>query len=80
MGKHLDPRPARELTSREVAKLLGGLLGGLADAEWIPIETLKSALAFWVENVESLYGSGRGGNRSPDSPTRFNRRLKRAFR
>lgn len=26
----LDPRPARELTSRECAKVLGGPLGGLA--------------------------------------------------
>ncbi len=45
-AKKLDPRPARELTSREVSKILGGMLGGLANLA--PPETLFAALDFFI--------------------------------
>jgi len=44
--KLLDPRPARELTSREAAKLLGGTVGALATL--CPPETIMAALNFYT--------------------------------
>ena len=50
----LDERPARILTSREVSKIIGSLLGGFV--EWgIAKETLKQSLLFWLDNLETLY-------------------------
>lgn len=46
--KFLDDRPARELTSREVAKLLGGFLGGAAGCA--RPERLKAALDFYASD------------------------------
>lgn len=43
--KKLDERTARELTSREAAKLLGGFLGGLAGMA--PPEAIFAALDFY---------------------------------
>lgn len=43
----LDPRPARQLTSREVAKLLGGSLGSLAGL--CPPDVLREAIAFYAD-------------------------------
>lgn len=47
----LDERPARhDLTSRECAKLLGGLIGGLV--EMSSVEAVRDAMRFWVETEE----------------------------
>lgn len=43
----LDARPARELTSREVAKLLGGTLGSLAGLA--RPETIDAAIRFYTD-------------------------------
>ncbi len=43
----LDPRPARQLTSREVAKLLGGHLGSLAGL--CPPDVLRAAVNFYAD-------------------------------
>lgn len=43
----LDARPARELTSREVAKLLGGHLGSLAGLA--RPETIEAAIQFYTD-------------------------------
>ena len=40
----LDPRPARNLTSRECCKVLGGLIGGIRSAHVIPPDALRGAI------------------------------------
>lgn len=53
MSAELDPRPARALTSREIAKVLGGAIGGLlgfCDEEQIrqAVRWLANSDAFWT--------------------------------
>lgn len=48
---NLNPEPARPLKSREIAKILGSVLGGLA--EWCDIEELEAAIDHFSENKES---------------------------
>lgn len=53
MSDDLDPRPARALTSREIAKVLGGAIGGLlgfCNAEDVryAVRWLADSDAFWV--------------------------------
>ncbi len=48
----LDPRPARILTSRECAKIIGSVLGGLVQMS--DRETVRSALKWWLENPGAL--------------------------
>jgi hypothetical protein len=53
----LDTRPPRnDLTSRECAKLIGGLLGGLC--EQASIEDVKQAIDWWSRN-ESAWNAFR---------------------
>ena len=47
-SKKLDGEPARELTERECAKIIGGTLGGLS--EMAPGNTIYNALEFWMRN------------------------------
>ncbi len=49
----LSVEPARELTSREVAKIVCSLIGGFA--QWIPKETVRSALLFCVKHLDRIY-------------------------
>jgi hypothetical protein len=44
----LDPEPARQLSSRECAKILGGTLGCLMTMA--PAEDVKAAVAWWIEH------------------------------
>lgn len=47
----LDPNPARtDLTSREIAKLLGGFIGGLI--EMAEVDEIEAAVKWWAENPE----------------------------
>lgn len=47
-GVRLDERPARtDLTSREVARLLGGFVGALCDMS--SAETVREAMRWWAE-------------------------------
>jgi hypothetical protein len=47
----LDPKPARtDLTDRECAKLIGGLIGTLG--ELAPLENIRAAVKWWAENEE----------------------------
>jgi hypothetical protein len=51
----LDPRPTRrDLTDREVAKILGGMLGGLVHLA--DLETLRRALRWWADTNEAWDG------------------------
>lgn len=45
----LDPRPSRALTSREVAGLLGSVLGGLAGTG-TSAEEILVGLRWWTDN------------------------------
>lgn len=48
----LDVRPGRtDLTSREIAKIIGGLLGGLA--RMAEIEDIKIAVRWWADTPEA---------------------------
>jgi hypothetical protein len=51
MKKTLDPRPARQLTSRECAKILGGVIGGLIDTA--KPEDVRAAVRWWAETDEA---------------------------
>ena len=44
----LDPRPVRQLTDRECAKILGGIIGGLMTMT--SLNTLRHAFRWWSEN------------------------------
>jgi hypothetical protein len=45
----LDSKPARlDLTDRECAKLLGGMIGALA--EMAPLENVRAAIRWWAEH------------------------------
>jgi hypothetical protein len=47
----LDTRPARkDLTDRECATLIGGLIGSLAQVA--PIENIRRALQWWLEHEQ----------------------------
>ena len=48
MKNHLDPRPARELTDREISKLLGAIIAGLMTMA--TADTVRSAMRWWVES------------------------------
>lgn len=50
----LDPRPARLLTSRECAKLLGGMVGGLVGTA--TIEDVRTAVRWWAETDAAWEG------------------------
>ena len=43
----LDTEPARPLTKRECAKLLGGTIGTLVDMA--PVEVVHAAVKWWAE-------------------------------
>lgn len=48
----LDPNKARtDLTSREIAKLLGGFIGGLI--EMAELDEIETAVKWWAENPEA---------------------------
>lgn len=52
MPKRLDSRPARtDLTDRECAKILGGLIGSLC--LMTNVETVRSAVEHWAEESEA---------------------------
>jgi len=44
----LDPRPSRNLTSRECAKILSGLIGSLCQNA--DIDDVKRAIDWWSQN------------------------------
>lgn len=46
----LDTRPARRLTSREIAKLLSSILGGLVGGGWCQVEDIFAALDHFQEH------------------------------
>ena len=48
----LDPRPARPLTSREIAKLIAALLGSLCGA-WCDPKEVMAALDHFAEHRDS---------------------------
>ena len=48
----LDPRPARRLTSREVCKVLGGVIGGMA-MDMAGDDEIFTALEFILKHRES---------------------------
>lgn len=48
----LDPRPARALTSREIAKMIMGLLGGLA--QFCEIGEMRRAVS-WISETEDAW-------------------------
>lgn len=49
MPERLDSRPARtDLTDRECAKILGGLIGSLC--LMTTVETVRAAVAHWAED------------------------------
>lgn len=51
----LDKRPARKnLTSREIAKILGGLLGALLGMA--ALEDLQNAVGWWHDTPEAWQG------------------------
>lgn len=48
----LDPRPARtDMTDRECAKLLGAVIGGLA--QQADIEAVRRAVRWWAETEDA---------------------------
>jgi hypothetical protein len=51
MLKPLSKEPARRLTDREVAKVLGGLLGGLCDMS--SVDDVKNAVEWWAKTDEA---------------------------
>lgn len=52
MKTTLNPNPVRtDLTSREIAKLLGGFLGGFV--EMASIDDIKTAVKFWADTPEA---------------------------
>lgn len=44
----LNPEPARALTVREVAKVLGALIGGLS-AAWTDPDVVRDAVRWWAD-------------------------------
>lgn len=49
---HLDPRSARvDLTSREIANLLGGVLGGFVQMS--TVEDVRTAIKWWAQTDEA---------------------------
>lgn len=50
MKRILDERPARPLTSREINKVLGGVVGSLA--EWCEREDIWAALEFFLAHKD----------------------------
>ena len=48
----LDPRPARELTTREVAKILGGNIGTLVECS--DVATVRKAVT-WLYSSEEFW-------------------------
>ena len=48
---HLSLEPARELTSRECANMIGATLGGLA--QMTSIQTVREAFDWWAQNREA---------------------------
>lgn len=52
MRVKLDPNEARtDLTSREVAKLLGGFIGGMT--EMAALDEIQTAVKWWAETPEA---------------------------
>jgi hypothetical protein len=51
----LDPEPARLLTTRECAKLLGGSIGCLMTMA--RAEDVKAAVTWWVEHWEEAWAT-----------------------
>lgn len=52
MPERLDSRPSRtDLTDRECAKILGGLIGSLC--LMTTVETVRAAVEHWAENSEA---------------------------
>lgn len=50
---NLDPRPARtDLTDRECARIIGGLLGSLRGVA-VDGETLRRAVRWWAESDDA---------------------------
>ncbi|HYX22395.1 MAG TPA: hypothetical protein VFA98_16245 [Thermoanaerobaculia bacterium] len=49
--KPLSKEPARKLNDREVAKILGGLLGGLCDMA--SVEDVKNAVEWWASEDDA---------------------------
>lgn len=47
----LSKEPARKLTDREVAKILGSLIGGLC--EMASIDDVRNAVAWWAEEDDA---------------------------
>lgn len=47
MSQNLDTRPARSLTSREISKIIGSLLGGLAG--WCEVDEIMNAMNHFHE-------------------------------
>jgi hypothetical protein len=52
----LDPRPARALTSREIAKVLGGTIGGLLG--FCAEEDVRSAVR-WLSDSDAFWTLSR---------------------
>lgn len=52
MTDDLDPRPARALTSREIAKVLGGAIGGLLN--FCELEQVRQAVR-WLADSEAFW-------------------------
>lgn len=50
--RYLDTRPVRPLTSRELASVLGGLLGGVL--EWCEPDAVAAALRFYAPDGEAF--------------------------
>ena len=49
--KMLDPRPVAPLTSREIAKLIGGMIGTLGS--WCDWKEIRAAIEFTAANLDA---------------------------
>jgi len=49
----LDPTPARNLTDREVAKIIGSLVGGLSNMS--TKTAIRTALQFQLDHLDTTY-------------------------
>jgi hypothetical protein len=60
MRRTLSTEPARELTSREIAKIVGGLLGALAT--WCKPHDIGRVIDHLHENKDVYLGQFRAAN------------------
>lgn len=51
MKKNLDPREARPLTSREIAKIVSAVFFGFTS--WCDIKDISAAMEHFSENIET---------------------------